>query len=463
MGLLASFFENEHLLFADAKSHRKYSLGEIVHELPPVLPAAGKLLAFLYLDDSMASLAQYFSFFKSPHLIALLNNSLGQELKEGLESLYQPAIIIDARRDHIRDYEKTEVACVAGSYALFYSDLASVEIHLKCKVLLSTSGSTGSPKFVKLSEDNLLQNALSITSYLPINAADVTPLNLPIYYSYGLSVLHSNALRGGTIVCGTSDIIQREFWTECDSLGFTSIAGVPFIYEMLDRIGFRKKTYPTLRYMTQAGGNLNLKTKGNFAVYCEENEIAFFVMYGQTEATARISYVPPEMLQHKLGSIGIPIKNGILEIDPDNGEVLYSGPNVFGGYAENPSDLGAWDDSGQLRTGDVGQMDSDGYFSITGRMKRFVKLYGNRINLDELERYLKNTAGNTAVATNGIEDQWLLISYSGTEMDEAGLKKQIFESFKIHPTSVRFQRLEEIPLTSNGKVNYTKLLQTYGI
>ncbi len=463
MGLLTSFLENEHLLFADAKSLKKYPLAQLVHDLPDTRSETGKLLAFLYLDDSMASLSKYFSFLRSPHLIALLNDNLGIELKEGLESLYQPAMIIDNQREKITGYEKTEVACSPGPYPLFFNARPSAQIHPNCKLLLSTSGSTGSPKFVKLSEENLLQNALSITAYLPINATDVTPLNLPIYYSYGLSVLHSNALSGGTIVCGTSDVIQREFWTECDSLKFTSIAGVPFIYEMLDRIGFRKKKYPSLRYMTQAGGNLNMKTKEHFAAYCRENTISFFVMYGQTEATARISYVPPEMLQHKPGSIGIPIKNGILEIDPDNGEVLYSGPNVFGGYAEKPEDLAYWDDSGLLRTGDLGEMDNDGYFSITGRMKRFVKLYGNRINLDELERHLKNTAGNTTVATNGIEDKLLLISYSGEDLNEGGLKKQIFELFKIHPTSVRFQKLEEIPLTSNGKVNYTKLLQTYGI
>lgn len=447
----------------DARSPEKYSLDALVHEVTKRDGDPTKKLVFLYLDDSLLALSIYLSYLKSPHTLALLNAALRADMKKDLETKYNPSLIVDVNRTAIEGFMEHSVVKPFGSYTVFHQENSFDTLHAKCKLLLSTSGSTGSPKFVKLSEENLIRNALSITGYLPIQPSDVTPLNLPLYYSYGLSVLHSNAMKGGTIVCGVSDIVQREFWSECDTFGFSSIAGVPFVYEMLDRIGFRKKQYPSLKYMTQAGGNLNAKTKERFAGYCAENNIALYIMYGQTEATARISYVPPDRLSEKLGSIGIPIPEGSLTIDPANNELLYSGPNVFGGYANNAEELVGWESIDPLRTGDLARKDSDGYFYITGRMKRFVKLYGNRLNLDELEAYLKNNSGNNSLATNGIEDKVLLISYCGGLLDESAIKKKIFDHFKIHPSSVKFHHIEEIPLTSNGKVNYKMLLETYGI
>jgi acyl-CoA synthetase (AMP-forming)/AMP-acid ligase II len=463
MGLLDYFLTNENLVFLDARSSEPYPLEALLHKVPQRgAEEAGKLV-FLYLDDSLLAVSVYLSYLNSPHTLALLNAGLAVDMKQALEDKYRPNLITDVVRKEIEGYEGQVVSLPFGSYSSFYQDTESIPLHSNCKVLLSTSGSTGSPKFVKLSEENLIQNALSITGYLPIRHDDVTPLNLPVYYSYGLSVLHSNAIKGGMIVCGVSDIIQREFWAECEAFGFTSIAGVPFIYEMLDRIGFRKKKYPSLRYLTQAGGNLNIKTKERFSEYCLEHNIALYIMYGQTEATARISYVPPDRLAEKIGSIGIAIPNGTLSLDEANSELLYSGPNVFGGYSTEAGDLEHWESIDPLRTGDLARKDPEGFYYFTGRMKRFVKLYGNRLNLDELEAYLKNTFGNNSLATNGIEDKVILISYSDGLLDENGVKKNIFEHFKIHPTSIKFHQVDEIPLTSNGKVNYKMLLETYGI
>lgn len=463
MGLLDYFSANENLVFVDARSTHQYSLDSVLHKVSDKDGEHDGKLVFLYLDNSLLAVSIYLSYMNSPHTMALLNTGLALDMKNALEYKYKPSIIADISRSAIVGYEEKKFSFPFGNYTAFYQDTESKPLHVNCKVLLSTSGSTGSPKFVKLSEENLIQNALSITGYLPINKHDVTPLNLPIYYSYGLSVLHSNAIKGGTIVCGVSDIIQREFWEECEAFGFSTIAGVPFIYEMLDRIGFRKKIYPSLKYMTQAGGNLNIKTKQRFSDYCLENNIALYIMYGQTEATARISYLPPDRLTEKIDSIGIAIPNGTLSIDAVNNELLYSGPNVFGGYATEMGDLEHWETIVTLRTGDVARQDNDGFYYITGRMNRFIKLYGNRLNLDELEVYLKNNIQSTSLATNGIEDKVILVSYSGEALDENTIKKNIFEHFKIHPTSIKFHRIDEIPLTSNGKVNYKMLLETYGI
>ena len=316
---------------------------------------------------------------------------------------------------------------------------------------------------VKLSYQNLWANATAIATYLPIQDTDVTPLNLPIHYSYGLSVLHSNLIKGAKIVCGLPDILQREFWSALTTYKFTSLAGVPFLYGMLKRIGFLKTSYPSIRYITQAGGNLNASLKKDFLSYCKANTIAFYVMYGQTEATARIAYVPVEKLQDKITSIGISIPNGELAIAPETGELLYKGPNIFGGYALLRADLKEWKTISSLATGDIATQDKDGYFYITGRIKRFVKLFGNRVNLDDIERFLSNSYPKHTLACIGIEDQHLLISYSGPELDPKPLKKAIFDTYKLHPNAIKIQQLSELPLTGNGKLDYKKIRQEYDV
>ncbi|AKA36066.1 AMP-binding protein [Flagellimonas lutaonensis] len=459
MGLLEHMAKNDHLVFLDADSGKKRTLQEMLFPMEEI-GRMGKKLVFLYLNSDIVSTATYLSFLDTQHATVLLSDALEPILKENLESEYEPSIIFDASRDHIKGYEKGKLANEWSEITLFIDTGKETKVHLKCKVLLSTSGTTGSPKFVKLSEDNLLENAKSICAYLPIVGHDVTPLNLPLYYSYGLSVLHTNAIAGGTVVSGVADILQRDFWNQMDRHGFTSIAGVPYIYEMLNRIGFLKKNYPSLRYISQAGGNLSQNIKKNFNDYCKKNDIAFYVMYGQTEASARISYVPAELLEEKITSIGTPIKNGELSLDPETDELLYKGPNVFGGYSEKREDLETWQKIDPLRTGDLAYQDEDGFYYIKGRLKRFVKIFGNRVNLDELERFLKTTFNIGLVACVGVKDQFILVSHCENTISDDDIKKNLFERFKIHQASIKVKHLKEMPLTSNGKVDYKKITAT---
>ncbi|UJH67008.1 AMP-binding protein [Allomuricauda sp. SCSIO 65647] len=460
MGLLEHMFKNDHLVFLDAASGKKRTLQEMLFPLEEI-GKMSKKLAFLYLNGDSISTATYLSFLGTQHATVLLSDALEPILKENLESEYQPTIIFDASRNHIKSYQQKKLANEWSEIALFIDTGKETKVHANCKVLLSTSGTTGSPKFVKLSEKNLLENAKSICAYLPIVKTDVVPLNLSLFYSYGLSILHTNALAGGTVVSGVSDILQKDFWIQMDSHGFTSMAGVPFIYEMLYRIGFLKKKYPSLRYISQAGGNLSQNIKKNFNDYCIENNIAFYVMYGQTEASARISYVPAEVLEKKITSIGRPIKNGELSLDPETGELLYSGPNVFGGYSIKREDLKTWEKIEPLRTGDLAYQDEDGFYFIKGRLKRFVKIFGNRVNLDELERFLKTTFNIGLVACIGVKDQFILVSHCEDDLLDEDIKKKLFERFKIHHASVKVKYLESIPLTNNGKINYKKITAEY--
>lgn len=461
MVLFDKIKKNTSLTFIDAKSKQQYLLQDILF-VTTSIEENQKQLVFLYCKNQVHSVGMYFSLLKGNFVVALLNEELTTNLKIELEEIYQPCIIIDESRVEVEFYSINTIKSNSHKIQLFKinNNKKNVLIHPKIKLLLSTSGTTGSPKFVKLSEENIYENAISISSYLPIIDKDVTPLNLSIFYSYGLSVLHSNALNGGEIVCNTEDVLSKGFWSQFVEFGFTSIAGVPFVYEMLDRIGFRKKQYPTLRYLTQAGGNLNEKIKLRFLDYSLENKLEFFIMYGQTEASPRISFVPPANLKEKITSIGKPILNGKLSIDKETNELIYEGPNVFGGYAQNLQDLTNWEVIEKLYTGDLAIKDEDGFYFITGRMKRFIKIFGNRVNLDELESFFKRKLDGINVACVGVNDKNVIV-FTDTDVNIEHLKKSVSQELKIHSSVIKHEIINEFPLTSNGKVNYKELQNSY--
>lgn len=434
----------------DAATNQHFNWQQIITSTKQV-DFTGRL-AFLYIDNSFASILHYFHWYGSGAALALLPKHLPESQKTALEKAYQPTVINDESRNEIEGWVKKK--------DFFLLERSTTAVHNNIKILLSTSGSTGSPKLVKLSEKNLLANARSILQYLPITETAIAPLNLPVYYSYGLSVLTTHALAGAMVVCGLPDIVQKQFWECWEQYGFTSLAGVPFTYEMLARLGFFTKSLPSLQYFTQAGGRLNEELEKKAADYAQETGKQFFVMYGQTEATARMAYLPPDQALHKPGSIGFAIPGGHFSIDTGTQELLYTGPNVFGGYAETVADLLTYEPNLPLRTGDVARMDSEGYVYITGRIKRFVKLFGNRISLDEVEALLKHNFGLEQVACIGLQDKFLLISFA-EPIDQPPISAYLFSQSGIHPSAVKWNPLAALPLTANGKINYPEISRDY--
>lgn len=446
--------ENANLRFIDEISGAEHRLSSYTDFLPN---ESQQQLVFAYLDNSIKSVIAFWLLLKSRHTIALLPPSLNVNLKVNLENIYRPKWILSDSEEERLGYEKIS----SNGFEFFQRiSLGTIGINSEIKLLLSTSGTTGSPKFVKLSESNILNNAISIGQYLPIQGDDVTPLNLPIYYSYGLSILTSNCLFGGKIFCTNDDVLKKSFWEKFELYGFTSFGGVPYVYEMLDRIGFVKKKYPSLRYFTQAGGKLQDYLVNKYSDFALDNGVKFFVMYGQTEATARISYLAPEFLKSKLGSIGKAIPNGSLFLSEENQELCYSGPNIFGGYVESPIDLASFTKNEVLFTGDTARVDEDGFYFITGRLKRFVKIFGNRINLDEVESILAKEF-NINSKCIGVNDKTLVVYVLESNFDEKLIIDSISKYLKIHISAIKARFIPEFPLTSNGKIDYTKLKSIY--
>lgn len=458
-GLYDLIKKNRHVRYLDV-SGRQYTTEELTVQALPLPTERG--LAFLYLDNSVDAVRVLLSFLKENWTLALLSPKLDVAFKEQLEALYSPTVIYDHTCNAKAGFKKYEWQ--NGTYLFINSKPKHYPLHPQLKILLSTSGSTGSPKFVKLSEENLVQNAHAILDYLPIKSTDVTPLNLPLYYSYGLSVFTTNAIAGGKLVCSNSDVLQKEFWNEWDRFQYTSLAGVPYIYEMLTRLGFLKKQYPSLRYLTQAGGKLNKKLLEQYALYAAKSNIDYYVMYGQTEATARMSFLPPAKLLDKLGAIGNPIKNGTFRLDEETGELLYAGPNVYGGYANSPEDLALFEQPDVLHTGDLAVQDQDGFYYITGRMKRIVKLFGTRINLDEIEQLLKNHFDQANFVCLGVDDKYIVVGCVENKIaDDTLIKEVLHKKVHIHPNVIKIYPLDNVVLTANGKIDYKTTGELLGL
>lgn len=418
-------------------------------------------------------------------VVCLCSNTLGSLLGY-LTCLNQHAVplMLDATKDkdslcnlldiYLPNYiwAPTDHQVVAGiepiystyGYGLYPYSEEKVELNDDLALLLTTSGSTGSPKLVRLSYRNIRSNAESIADYLHIDEHERAITSLPMHYSYGLSVINSHLVKGATILLTDKPVIQKDFWTFAREQRATSIAGVPFTYEMLRRLKIFRMDLPFLRTMTQAGGKLSASIAKEYIDNARAAGKKFIVMYGQTEATARMSYLPWEAAAEKYAGIGIAIPDGQFSLidgegreieDPyTDGELIYRGANVSMGYADCRDDLSKGDENhGTLHTGDVARRDADGFYYITGRLKRFVKIYGNRVNLDAAEQLLKSVT--TDCACVGVDDKLTVFTTCGDKAEELKTLLAVKTGINIRAFSVRV--IDSIPKNSSGKVLYAGL------
>ncbi len=325
-------------------------------------------------------------------------------------------------------------------------------IHESLALLLLTSGSTGGAKAVRQSYKNIQSNANSIVQYLNLKQTERAVIYMPLCYTYRLSIIHSHLLVGASILLTEYNVLQKEFWKFFARHKATSFSGVPYTYELLRKIRFDRMHLPYLRYMTQAGGRLKECEWEYIEKYSKTHSVLFYSMYGQTEATARISYLPWQKM-NKRGSVGIAVPETIVTID-EYGEIIVKGNHVCLGYAENYKDLCMGDEwHGVLHTGDIGKYDKDGYLYITGRNNRYIKMFGKRINLDEVEHQLTLHL-KREVFVSAETEKILIIS-----VEKLGhqLVDWCAKTFHLPQRAFEIIKREKIPRKSNGKVDYGKL------
>lgn len=498
----------------DGRSLRYEELNKLAEDMKEEV---GHRLVFVLCRNTPGSLLGYLALLSSGAVPLLLDAEMPPEQLQGLIVHYHPAFCLmpedmyEAVRTKMKEKEKEEGHIIRQieDYCLLrlFDDGNTPALHPSLRLLLTTSGSTGGRKLVRISAENLDANAASIVEYLQIDREERPVTVLPMQYSYGMSIINSHVMAGAPILLTRYTLMERHFWERVKEEGATSLCGVPYTFEMYDRLGLTRMDLPSLSVITQAGGRLSEKRQRQFGAWAKDRGIRFYVMYGQTEASPRMSYLPPERVLEKCGSIGIAIPGGRLDLADEKGELIdpaqkdgrgglvYTGPNVSLGYAECPEDLRKGDERhGILYTGDIARRDADGFYYIVGRSSRFIKVTGRRIGLDEAERLLQARFPGRDIACAGSDDALrVYVAQGGNEntnekttpgtsgmpdtQKNAPAKNVLTENvltnrvlteemiaeaaqslMGIPPRMVRMIPIPEIPRNSSGKVRYTELM-----
>lgn len=414
-----------------------------------------KKLVFIETRNNTTSIAAYLACIINNHPVLLLNSQNTEQNKE-IISRYQPNIVISTSNDQL---------------ALEVINGNEISLHPELTLLLATSGSTGSPKLVKLSNRNITSNTESIIEYLKISVKDRAITTLKFNYSYGLSILNTHLHIGASIVLTDKSSTEVDFWHIFDKQKVTSFSGVPYNFEMLDSQKFDLSLYKHLRYITQAGGKLSHPLVNKFAKKSGRHGVEFFVMYGQTEAAPRVSYLPPEFATLYPGSIGNSIPGGSLSIIDTNGvkitsaqqagELVYKGPNVMIGYANNTADLAIKETIPWLKTGDIAYYDENGLFTITGRLSRFAKPFGIRINLDDVEEFL-NLKNLTSAVVSFEEKILVAVSLPAeNNLTCKQLTQEMSAQFILPEFSIEVKKISSIPRLNNQKTDYQTIKKLF--
>jgi long-chain acyl-CoA synthetase len=450
---LESFGQRNAVITSDGAALSYQTLAQRADESVNIIQQKCCLVA-IECDNSPGALCAYLGALRAHLPVLLLDKQLASADQQALISHYRIAYV----------WRADEQTWQATPYST-----TTIELHSSLAVLLSTSGTTGSPKLVRLSHQNIQANADSIVEYLGLSEYEHPITALPMHYSFGLSIIHSHLAVGATLLLTNESITSRNFWDLFKQQQATSLSAVPTMFEILKQMRFERMDLPSLKTITQAGGKLAPATVKHFAEYAEQKDIRLFVMYGQTEATARMAYLDPKHALTKPTSIGNAIPGGRFELVDTQGtsitqantegELVYYGPNVMLGYAEQLEHLALGDEQqGCLHTGDIAYRDDESFYYITGRLKRFLKVYGNRIGLDEVEHYL-SSLGVTAAVTG--KDDLLIVALIQPNGPPEQIGKDLALHYRLHHQAVKAFEVEAFPISSAGKIQYPALLDLY--
>ena len=463
-----SFFDNlekykDSIAVIDDNSN-KYSYEKLINCSEKVASYFSKRdIVFLICENSFEFLSCYVGLIRKKIVIFLIDKSLNENNLSKLIDIYKPKYLLVPFDLKISEFKKKQVQ-INNKYKLYFTKYKKIsKIDKNLALLISTSGTTGSPKFVKLSYENILNNTQKISEYLNIKKNHRAITTLQPQYSYGLSIINSHLIKGSSIIMTDKTLLDKNFWELLKKEKASTFGGVPFIFEILSKLKFSNMNLPSLKYLTQAGGKLQNNLLKEFNSICIKKKIKLIVMYGQTEASPRMSYLEWKYANKKIGSIGKALKGGTFELyDEKNkkikknnqvGELAYIGKNIMLGYANNSKDLQKNKKLKVLFTGDLGYRDKDGFYFLVGRKSRYIKIYGVRVSLNNIEEELNKKNINNAVVGEDnklkifIEDNKKTRSVLEILKNQMSIKKNIIEIIAIN----------KIPRNVDGKIIYVQL------
>ncbi len=439
-------------------------------DLAKSIASEQKRLVFLLCGVNSETIIGLLAAAAAGHATALIDPALPEHPMTSLIESYQPDLILGARGaiEKLPDIGKAAAGSSpsrAGAVEWIARENGSSfqPIDPALQLLLSTSGTTGSQKYVRLSREAVVANARQIARALAIDERSVGVAHLPLHYSYGLSVATSHLTTGGRLCFINDSITSPSFWSKIGTVGGSHFPGVPFHYVALARLG-PSLVPDSVKTFTQAGGALDLRVQTKIREWAAQRGGQFYVMYGQTEASPRMATLQHEDHSRKAGSVGVALDGGRFSIVDENGlalpaeavgTVVYEGPNVMLGYAMSRADLGKGDEmSGRLETGDLGRLDAEGFLYLTGRTKRFAKIAGYRLGLDEIEREL------FPVCPVACLDLGEKIAVAHEQEQDAALKarvRELADTYKVPSSSFALRKVAQIPRAASGKIDYARL------
>ncbi|WP_245270663.1 AMP-binding protein [Rhizobium sp. Pop5] len=438
------------LLFGSGRSLSYAELDEQMRRFANRLGHGEKRLVAIAAEASEHAIVAYLAALRSGHAVAMLP-PCDERIWDDFIDAFQPDFTFRRADGRWRLIEESRPG---KDREAIHPDLA---------LLLMTSGSSGAAKAVRLSHANLDANSRSIAAYLELSSTDRAALVLPLHYSYGLSVLNSHLIAGGSIFFPGTSVTDGDFISIIDESGCTNLSGVPYSYELLERSNFRTSHTRALRLMTVAGGKLDSDLIRLYRDHMRAKGGRFFVMYGQTEATARIAFVPPESLSDDEQRIGLSIPGGSLTLADDegrpitqsgiSGELIYRGPNVMMGYGIERSDLARGAEIEALSTGDIAVRDEQGFFRIVGRKSRFAKIAGLRIGFDVMEQALLREGIAAAVLGDDAGLQVYVVDAGSLKRAQAILA----EASGLPANLISATARARLPRLASGKIDYAGL------
>ena len=413
-----------------------------------------KQLVFIKSDLSFGFLINYFLFLSLKYPLVILDPKISKKQLADNIKVFKPNFLLEPSKNKKRNF----------GFKLKILSKLNHKFNPELRLLISTSGSTGKPKLVMLSEKNLKSNTFAICDYLKLKSNDSTILNLPTNYSYGLSIINTHFSKGSKILILKKIIIDKYFWEKFVNEKITTFYGVPETFDILKKIKIKKNNFSNLKFFAVAGGKIKKNTLNYFKNLSTKNKIDFFNMYGQTEASPRISYSQLKKNKYNLNSIGKALKGGKISLLDEKGkkikkinvvgEILYSGPNVMLGYANNYKDLNnKRTNKYKLYTNDIGYFDKYRNIILLGRNSRFAKIDSKRIYLDDIDNFLNKKDVNS-VSVDWKNNVFIFINKKVNEKEITNLIKKNF-NLKLNQFKIRI--LKNIPKTNNNKINYKKL------
>jgi acyl-CoA synthetase (AMP-forming)/AMP-acid ligase II len=351
---------------------------------------------------------------------------------------------------------------------------AEVDPAADLAAIMWTSGSTGDVKGVMVTHHNIAVNTADILGYAGIGPSDRAMTVLPFYYCFGTSLLHTHLMAGASLVLNNRFLFAEKMLDEMEQTGCTGLAGVPATYQILLRkTGFARRRFPALRWLQQAGGRLPNPLLREIRQAFPD--VRLLVMYGQTEATARLSYLPPERLEDKLGSVGRGLPHTRLEVlRPDGapvapgseevGEIVASGENVTPGYWADPEETGRYFRHGKLYTGDMARVDADGFLFIVERARDFIKAMGHRVGPKEIEEVLAEMPEVVEAAVMGAPDPLLgevvrafVVTARPGQLTGDDVQRYCVKRLPNYKVPQHVEFLPALPKTANGKIDKPSL------